>query len=479
VEKARGFKRVLPAAAILGWFLWRTWKGLLIGLDGDDLMNIYQAWRLPAWKLALANLTPFTSIYRPLGSAVYRGFYTLFGIDPLPYRILAYVLMVMNLALVFWLVRKVSDSTETAVWTTLLWSYHDGLKGIYTSNGTIYDVLCFTFYLWAFGIYVGIRKRDARLSDYVLFFACYVLALNSKEMAVTLPAVLFAYEVIYFGGFKLLQRRAWIACVVVTAVAIFAKTSKAAAFTGIPDYKLHISLRQYFSTQIPLLRELFLLRDGSFNTFKVVTLLVLVCALALAMRNKTMLMAAALILVLPLPINFITYRGFFVMYLPLLGWALYLGALLEAIRVWLWKGFWKLPEMAEGVWGPHRIGLFFAILLFILWVNPIGDGVLSGATTPDQILIAELKDGVDRVRREKPSPHRTIFLHDGLPPENWNPLYTVRLVYRDPDIVVDRSKNLPADVLKSNRYDIVFDYCGHRYEDVSDRTSTCVDAESK
>ena len=45
-----------------------------------------------------------------------------------------------------------------------------------------------------------------------------------------------------------------------------------------------------------------------------------------------MLLGAAILVLAALPINFIVYRGFFVMYIPLIGWALWASAGMMAAR---------------------------------------------------------------------------------------------------------------------------------------------------
>ena len=60
----------------------------------------------------------------------------------------------------------------------------------------IYDVLCGFFYLAALTYYVHIRKKDIIFAplQLLIFLVLYVLALNSKEMAVTLPVIVLIYE---------------------------------------------------------------------------------------------------------------------------------------------------------------------------------------------------------------------------------------------------------------------------------------------
>jgi hypothetical protein len=62
----------------------------------------------------------------------------------------------------------------------------------------IYDVLCGLFYLAALTYYVHIREKGAYLRplQLVLFLVLYICALNSKEMAVSLPVIVLIYELL-------------------------------------------------------------------------------------------------------------------------------------------------------------------------------------------------------------------------------------------------------------------------------------------
>src|ERR1035441_7747289 len=90
-------------------------------------------------------------------------------------------------------------------YTTLfrsLVAYHAGLSMLYYNTAFIYDVLCFSFYMGAFLCYGRVRAQGRLLrgSETALVMGLYLCALDSKEMALTLPIVLLAYEWIYHPG---------------------------------------------------------------------------------------------------------------------------------------------------------------------------------------------------------------------------------------------------------------------------------------
>jgi hypothetical protein len=54
-----------------------------------------------------------------------------------------------------------------------------------------------------------------------------------------------------------------------------------------------------------------------------------------------------LALLTPLSVIFIPYRGFFVMYLPLAGWAMFAAALMAGGCNGLWTHVWKRPPLSS------------------------------------------------------------------------------------------------------------------------------------
>jgi hypothetical protein len=177
--------------------------------------------------------------------------------------------------------------------------------------------------------------------------------------------------------------------------------------------------------------------------------------IALAARSKPLLFAAAFLTLTPLPINFITYRGFFVMYLPLAGWAIFIATALVEGRDWLLKTVWKRLPLIEGSWEPERIGLFLftAYLLFSLQ----GHDVRSfDAVDPSQANLRTLRESL-AVRPNLPTGGRVLLLHDPFPRDVYDPLFVVRMNYGDATLTVDR------DHAVSEPYDLILDYDGRQY----------------
>ena len=454
------------------WFVGQTWRALFVDFTEDDLTNMYAAWVMPLPKLIIGNLTPFTAVYRPLGSAFYRLMYNAAGLNPMPFRIVAYSLLILNIWLLYRAIRAVTQSTEIAVLGALLFSYHKRLFGLWVNGGAIYDILSFTFFCLSLWLYVFLRRTRGNVAGLGLLGLCalYTLALNSKEMAAGLPAILLAYEWIYHWPAPnewrrwLYERRAiWIAAAM-TVVAFQFRQTAASSFHGIPDYRVIISAQRYFETSAPLVSQMFFLHEDAFNATGVVAVFALMWAAAIALRNKAMMLGAAMIILAPLPINFIAYRGFFVMYLPMLGWALYAAASLVGLKNWIAV---RIPRVR------HLDAALFLTTAVLLFVIERQDAVWSfDAIDVNQVLIRGMRQDLSGIRPAIPKNGRVLFLKQAFDPDSYNPLYVVRLLYRSDAIVVDcaQSSRAPSPIQPEN-YDLALTYCGRHY--VKSNTATC------
>jgi hypothetical protein len=457
---------VIISAAVGGWFLWNAWRGLFVYFNTDDMMNLYLAWNFPLRHLIIANLTPFTKVYRPAGAAFYRTLYDVFGLHPLPFRIAIYCALALNIALIYWLAKLLSESAEVGVLAALLGAYHNRLLDVYIFGGTVYDVLCFTFYVLAVCVYVRSRANGAAMSwrAFAVFIVLNVLALNSKEMAVTLPAVLIAYEWLYHLG-PLAKARssniwrwapAWLSLAMTVVVAKI-RTGTATAFSGNAEYALHFSLHQYFLTSREFLDELFLREAGSISTTKVVLIFAVVWVIAIASRRRDLLLSAFFITVTPLPVNFIPSCGFFAMYLPLAGWAIYCAILIVVLRNRLLERGWHRPRIPDG-WQPERVVLFVCVLWALFDIHARD----QGRTFRDADNLTEplptLAGSLARIPASIPMGGGVLFLNDAIE-DRWSPVFVVRLFYRDATIRVDRDWEDP----KAERYGLTLVLCDRGY----------------
>lgn len=190
------------AAFLCSWFVFFSWDGLRAHFAPDDMMNIDSFYWSPGpWRLFVSQFLLWRGYYRPMGGLFYLPIYYAAGLHPLPYHIGLSLILLANVWLVYRVARLLGCETAAAALAALCASYHAGLSNLYYNTAYVYDALCGFFYLAALAYYIGIRARGEFLGwrRTAVFAALFVCALNSKEMALTLPAVLLAYEWIFHG----------------------------------------------------------------------------------------------------------------------------------------------------------------------------------------------------------------------------------------------------------------------------------------
>src|SRR6266702_4284303 len=182
----------LLVSIAIGWLLLFAHNGLTAPFSGDDLMNLHGYMRRSPVSLLVDNLCYWSTSYRPLGGLCYIALYSWFGFDPLPFRVACFGLLALNLSLLSRFTLRLSGSREVAFLALLLAGYHAWFVDLYYSTGTVYDLLCYSFYLGAFNLYLGVRAQGLVLASRHLgiMTAVYVCALNAKEMAASLPVLL-------------------------------------------------------------------------------------------------------------------------------------------------------------------------------------------------------------------------------------------------------------------------------------------------
>lgn len=158
----------------------------------DDLVNI-------GWPSFVGNdvfvkglLSPEFSPdnFRPPGFLYYRYLARAFKLYYPPYVAVLQALHLLNVLLLFWLLRRLNFSALTAAAGALFYLFHAAVLEVFWKPMYIFDVLCATFCLLALLLYV--RGR------WILALVPFWLAYKSKELAVMLPFALLAYE--FFMG---------------------------------------------------------------------------------------------------------------------------------------------------------------------------------------------------------------------------------------------------------------------------------------
>jgi hypothetical protein len=439
------------ALSLIAYLFWFAGGGLGAPFTGDDLMNLNFHLTPSFPRLLLSNLTFWSTAYRPMGGIVYVAIYRLMGFHPMPFRVACFALLLSNLWLVFEVCRRLANSREAALLATLLITYHAWLVNLYYSTGTIYELLCFAFYLAAFLYYVAIRQAGKIVAgrQWIVLLAFYICALNSKELAVTLPLCLLCYECIWHppaGGLRRWIR--WLAregrapsvTAILTLPYILGKLTGPESLTANPAYRPAISAARYLHAFHLYLNVLFY-QDHFFRDANTILLMVAMLGLALGTRSRPLLFAWCFVLFSVLPFIFVPhYSGFFI-YLPMVGWVLYAATALVMLRQ---KVARKVPTAA--------LFLVLALALFPLHTRESRKSmqVFTSAALPTTEAIA----GLQRIRPVVPRGAHLYFQSDPFPARTFSLLFLVRLFYRDLTIQVARAKD--GDQLQTRNYDAVF-----------------------
>jgi hypothetical protein len=430
--------RICAAAAtavILGLVIAFAGDGLLAYFTPDDMMNLYDAW-----------FRPLVETDRYLGTLAYRGLFAAFGLNPLPYRAVCLLLLGINLGLLYRFCLRLSGSREMAVLACLLGAYHAHLADLYYSTGTIYDLLCAAFYLAAF-LYATRSSATHSWKQVAVFLLLYAAALNSKEMAITLPAIVLLYDLLYRRPLSLVREARILVPAALTGAAFLAfKVAGPRKMLDNSAYRPTFTWSAFMDTWRHYTFDFFYGRVG-FTPLRIVLLWVILLGLAALFRRRALLFAFQFLFVVMLPVAFIPPRGFFAIYLALPGWYLFLAAVLVAAR--------------DAIAAPRRslqVATFAALALVLVPLHlrqkPIGSRWVASAHAAVRSVAGQLREVAG------PLPHaaKVLFVSDPYPKDEWMLTFIFRLYYRDIEIRVDRCRamRVPPGAVAQAEYDRLF-----------------------
>ena len=464
------------ALAIAVYFFYFTGGGLQTGISHDDLMNLWRAWQDPLPHIWKENVFFFLYpiAYRPMGTLFYHVFFNAFGLDPLPYRICLLVFLLANIFLVYAFARRISQSREIGAITALLHSFHVGFVPIYRNTGTCYDILCCFFYLSALVWYLRIRQQGRMLRplEYLGILGLMILALDAKEMAVTLPVLIGAYELLYHppAAYKPRAVISWVVreCRLVWWGALVDLAFLIGKIYGpeglgrmVGAYQVKVGIGPFLHGLRHDLEEIFIAWGTEvFRERNVVILLLVLLLIAWLSRLTHFRYALLFWLVGVLPVAFIPSRSIYAVYIPLAGFDMCAAILFVETRDWLWRGLQRLAHVPNLI-GLRQVLLFVVLLLALTRVYYVKGAKL--VTWHDQQAL-DIGAAIDALRAEAPAPKRgahILFTKDPFEKHlgsDWATVFLTQLVYRDTSIQTDRLWKMPEppDAAHMQQYDYVF-----------------------
>jgi len=249
-----------PAFALLtlAYFLYFNLNSLWTRLAADDMMNMAAYWRQKPLRVVLHPFMPWRGDYRPVAAYYYLPLLDIFGLTPFPYSAILFALLLANAYLTYRFARLAGCSELPAGIAALLVCYHAGLSVVYYSTAFIYDVLCFTFFLGALLCYMRVRSAGRMLSpwDTGMVVLLHLFALGSKEMALTIPLILLAWELVYHPpAWHATQFLAWLRgparvalyCAAINLVYLYGKAFGPDPMMRTESYRPHLSLHRIFA----------------------------------------------------------------------------------------------------------------------------------------------------------------------------------------------------------------------------------------
>jgi hypothetical protein len=277
--------------------------------------------------------------------------------------------------------------------------------------------------------------------------ALYVGALNAKEMAVSLPVLLAAYEVIYHGRalggsgphWPWREGRGVLVTGLLTLPYVIGKLTAGGSLVENPAYRLTISPGHYLHTFHLYLNPL-LYQEHVFHDPNTIQLLLAMLGIALWQRRRPLLFAWCFLLVSLLPVAFIAHYSAFFLYLPMAGWSLYAAVLLVIARRLLASLFVRLGRLQAG-----RVQIVSVValpLVLSLFLAPHHRResektlrIFESVQPPSRQLAQELI----ALRPTLPRGARVLFLDHPFAKDEYFYLFLVRLLYRDMSITVEEA----------------------------------------
>ncbi len=335
---------VVCVIVILAYFLYFALPSLAGGFNDDEMMNMYYYWALGALKSLWANICFWKGIYRPAGALYYLTLYHFFSLNPQPYRVAQVGILAASIPIVYYLARRLASSRSVAFLAVLALCYHAlEMADLVFVGSFIYDVLCGFFYFAALGYYIHIRDRGLALHPVPLlgFLGIYICALNSKQMAVSLPLIVLIYEGLRcprFRDWKEFVQRNWRFAVpallasVLTLPYIYGTTQGSSALARLPGYRPSYSWHEFTTSNALFVNDIFYLSDSQIYHVTTGMLLIgwgAIFLYAFLRRDRMLQLMAFWIVITPLPLAFIPLRGGACLYIVLFGWAMIFAKLVS------------------------------------------------------------------------------------------------------------------------------------------------------
>jgi hypothetical protein len=339
----------------------------------------------------------------------------------------------------------------------------------YFFTGNIYDVLAYAFFWSGFALYVHFRQAGHPLGwgRQALVLCLFVAALNAKEISVSLPVALGLYELVWYPpvNWKLAELWRWIRqegrFALIGGLAdiayIVGKRYGPDSLWLVGPYQPHYSVAAYFQSLAHYLGQL-IYKPVTISAWQIIGLLVAMLAVAGVTRRRCLLWGIGFIAVGVLPLAFIPGRSGSGYLVPSVGWAVYVGGLLD----WLVESVTGKRVLLRSA---LRVVLLAALLVVLMrWQRRRIDMHAHAAHDMQR----RYQRYIEQIHALIPPPRkggRILLLSDAEGRDDYDVYFLIRLYYGDPKLEVQRMtvwKQHSVSVDQSG-YDYVLDWVNSRF----------------
>ncbi|MCP4626178.1 MAG: tetratricopeptide repeat protein [bacterium] len=198
-------RKLLPCAVLTVISLALYYNSLSNGFVFDDYAVIVENKHindlgnsLPAFlNSSYFRIAGGESSYRPIPTLSYFLIHSLAGLDPFYYHLGSVVLHTLNVLLVYFLFCLLLGDPFKALLGGLLFASHPVLTEAVDCIAFNEDLLTAFFFLLAFILYLKKVEKSAKGTAYYLSLLFFFCGLLSKEMAITLPAVILLHDLTF------------------------------------------------------------------------------------------------------------------------------------------------------------------------------------------------------------------------------------------------------------------------------------------
>jgi hypothetical protein len=174
------------------------WNGLRCWFQQDDFAwlqlsgqvhNWGDLWRTMFSPLAQGTIRPWSE------RAFFMGFYSLFGLEALPFRVCVFLTQFANLTLIRAVTQRITGSASAGFWAAMLWISNGALIRVMTWSSVYNQALCGFFLLLAFYFllrYIESGDRRFNIAQWIVF----LLGFGALELNVVYPALAATYTLL-------------------------------------------------------------------------------------------------------------------------------------------------------------------------------------------------------------------------------------------------------------------------------------------